>query len=148
MDLTRLSSLDRIVGGAALFLVVDLLFLPWIDVSYTLAAGIPAYAVTSSGAGAPDSFLGLLAVLLGLAVLVDLGLQRLTQVELPELPWSRDLLRAAGAGAALLLVALKFLLHADPSYLGFGCWLALALGLVLTGATYLGLKQQPSAAGS
>lgn len=134
--LTKLTNLDRIVGGAALLFVVDLLFLPWIDVSFGIpgGGGVPgtSVSVTSAATSAPDGFLGILALLLGLAVLGDLLLDRLTEVKLPELPLPRPVLRLIAAAAAFALVALKFLLHPHPSYLGIGCWGGLVLGIAMS----------------
>ncbi len=48
---------ELILGGVALLLVIDLLFLPWFDI------GIGPFSVTSTATGAPDGWLGILAVL-------------------------------------------------------------------------------------
>ncbi|MHB8325399.1 MAG: hypothetical protein ACYDEA_12125 [Candidatus Dormibacteria bacterium] len=128
MDWKKLSPVDWVVGAAGLLLVIDLVALPWIDVSY--AYGPFGASITASGVSGPDGFLGWLAVLLALAAVADLGLERLTTVQLPELPMAGPQLRAAGAVAALVLVLLEFILHLDPRYLGFGCWLALVAAAV------------------
>ncbi|MHB8431501.1 MAG: hypothetical protein ACYDDZ_13425 [Acidimicrobiales bacterium] len=145
--LGKFSRRDLLVGGAALLFAIDLLFLPWVDVSATVptinGVSFPSYSFTSSGTGAPDGFLGILAVLLALVVVGDLLLERLTAVALPALPVSRQMARTAAAGGAFLLVLLKFVLHLHPSYLGFGCWLGIVLGILMAGGSIVaGQKDQ------
>jgi len=125
VKLETLTREDWILAGAALLLVVDLLFLPWFDISFGLVS------VTSTATGAPDGWLGVLAVLALLAMLADLGVERLSpQTRLPALGGSRAMTRLALAGAAALFVVLKFLFHVHFSLFGLGFWAA----VVLTGA--------------
>ena len=102
-----------------MLLVVDGVALPSVDVSY--ADGLHGASVTARGIGGPDGFLGWLAVLVALAAGADLGLERLTTVQLPALPLARPRLRTPGVAAVLVSVALEFALHLDPTHLGFGC---------------------------
>ncbi len=132
MDWSKLTKLDYWTAGTALALVIDLLALPWVDVS------IGPYSYSSSGVESPDGFLGVLALLVALAVGADVLLARLAPsfrvAALEELGRGRArVLAAAGTG---VLVALKLLLHLHPSYLGTGCWIALVLaaGLVYSSA--------------
>ncbi|MDA8291734.1 MAG: hypothetical protein M0Z33_08665 [Actinomycetota bacterium] len=132
MDGSKLTTLEYGTVGLALALAIDLLALPWVDVS------IGPFSYSSAGVGSPDGFLGVLALLLSLAVGADLLLARLApsfRVAVLE-TFGRGrarFLAAAGAGA---LVVLKVLLHLHPSYLGAGCWIAfvLACGLVVSTA--------------
>lgn len=132
MDWKKLTRLDRMLVVVGILLVIDLLALPWVDVS----AG--PFSVTSTGTGSPDGFLGVLALLLALAIVASVVLERLTTIQLPSLPITfagkpigRDGTPFLLALVALGLVVLKFVLHPHPSYLGLGCWAALALGIVL-----------------
>jgi hypothetical protein len=136
MDWKKLTSLDRIVIAAGVLLVIDLLAIPWIDVS------VGPISVTSAGTGSPDGFLGVLALLFALGTVLSVVLERFTTVRLPSLPISSGgkwigtaHVRSLAALVALVLIVLKFVLHLHPSYLGAGCWAALILGIVLVVST-------------
>ena len=143
MDPKKLSKLDWWIVGAAAALVIDLAALPWIDVS------IGPVSYTSAGTGSPDGFLGLLALLAALGVAVDLLLARfMPSMRIAALErFGRTKSRLFGAAAALLLLVLKLVLHLHPSYLGVGCWIALALAAVLTVFSYRSLNA-PAAGGA
>ncbi|HZU40753.1 MAG TPA: hypothetical protein VE992_06860 [Solirubrobacteraceae bacterium] len=128
MKLDSMSRDDWVIGGVAVLLVVDLLFLPWFDVSFG------PLSVTSTATGAPDGWLGVLAVLSALALVADLALERLAPAtRAPALAGSRTLTRLALAGACALFVVLKFLFHVHFSLFGLGFWGA----VILTGALAL-----------
>ncbi|MHB1783751.1 MAG: hypothetical protein ACYCTE_13915 [Acidimicrobiales bacterium] len=130
MDWKKLTPLDRGLVAAALLFVIDLLVLPWVDLS------IGPVSLTSSGTGSPDGFLGVLAILLALGIVADVALQRFSTMRLPSLTVGAGATRLMAAAAALCLVVVKLLLHLHPSYLGIGCWAALALGAVLVVAAH------------
>ena len=128
MKLDNLERQDWILGSVALALVIDLLFLPWFDVS------IGPISITSTATGTPDGWLGLLAVLAALALVADLAIERLSpQTTLPALGGGRTSTRFALALAAAAFVALKFLFHVHFSLFGIGFWAAVVLtvGLVV-----------------
>ncbi|HLJ03230.1 MAG TPA: hypothetical protein VKT31_07305 [Solirubrobacteraceae bacterium] len=128
MKLENVKRDDWILGGVALLLVIDLLFLPWFDLGF---------GFTSTATGAPDGFFGVIAVLAGLALIADLGVERLSpETKLPALSGSRSTTRLALAGVAALFVVLKFIWHVHFSLFGVGFW----GGVVLAGAlVYLAL---------
>lgn len=122
MKLENVTRDDWVLGGVALLLVIDLLFLPWFDLGF---------GFTSTATGAPDGLFGVIAVLAGLALIADLGVERLSpETHLPALRGSRSTTRLAMAGIAALFVALKFIWHVHFSLFGFGFW----GGVLLTGA--------------
>lgn len=117
---------DLIVGGLALLLAIDLLFLPWFSFSI----------FSLSATDGPDGWAGILAVLASLAVLADLAVERLSpQTTLPNLGGSRTTTRARLAVVAAGFVALKFVLHIHFSLFGFGFWVAVVLTAALVVAT-------------
>jgi hypothetical protein len=124
---------DWIIGGLALLLLIDLLFLPWFDVSLGSALGI-SVSVTSTATGDPDGWLGILAAIATLVVLADLGVERLSPTtQMPAISRSRAVTRFVFAGLAAFFLVLKFLFHVNHfSDLGFGFWAAVVLtaGLV------------------
>jgi hypothetical protein len=128
MDLSKVTRDDWVLAGVALLLVIDLLFLPWFDISFGI--GSVKVSVTSSATGAPDGWIGVFAVLTALALIADLALERLGAVELPAIGGSRANTRLVLAGATAAFVALKFLFHIHFSLFGIGFWAA----IILTGA--------------
>jgi hypothetical protein len=125
---------DWVVGGLALLLAIDLLFLPWFDVSGTVF-GVTVSA-SSTATGAPDGWLGILGMLAAIAVVADLAIERLSPATaLPNIGGSRAQTRLVLAGLATLFLALKFLFHINHfSDLGFGFWAAVVIdgGLVFS----------------
>lgn len=128
MKVENISRGDWIVGGVALLLVIDLLFLPWFSVGGGSVSGISIPSADLTATDAPDGWLGLLAVLAALALIADLALERLSpQTQLPAIGGSRPMTRFVLAAAAGGFVTLKFLFHVHFSYFGFGFWLAVLL---------------------
>jgi hypothetical protein len=126
MSLDNMSRDDWIVGGLALLLVIDLLFLPWFTVSANI--GIVSVSASSTATGAPDGWLGVLAVIAAIALLVDLVVERLSpQTQMPMIGGSRSQTRLVLAGITAVFVLLKFLFHIHFSYFGFGFWAAVVL---------------------
>ena len=126
MTLDNVKRADWILAAVAILLALDLLLLPWFDVS------IGPFSVTSTATGAPDGWLGVLAVLATLALVADLAVERLSpQTRLPALAGSRATTRLGLAALAALFVALKFLFHVHFSLFGFGFWAAVVLTAAL-----------------
>ena len=111
--------------------MIDLLFLPWFDVSVSF--GSFHASATSTATGAPDGWVGVLAVLSLLALIADLALERLGNVALPAINGNRADTRLVLAAVAAGFVVLKFLFHVHFSLFGIGFWRAvvLAAGLVV-----------------
>lgn len=108
--------------------MVDLLLLPWFSSGGGSVSGFSIPSVDLSATDSPDGWLGLLAVLVLLALIADLALERLSpQSQVPAIGGSRPMTRLVLAGVACGLVALKFLFHVHFSYFGFGFWLAVLL---------------------
>ena len=118
---------EWIFGGLGLLLVIDLLALPWFSFS------IGPFSASLTATDAPDGWLAILAVLVAVAAIADLGVERLSPgTALPSIRGSRSETRLVLAGVAALLVALKFLFHIHFSLFGFGFWagIVLAAGFV------------------
>jgi hypothetical protein len=130
---------DWIIGGIALLLIIDLLFLPW----FSLSAG--PFSVDLTATDAPDGWLGILAVLAAVALIADLAVERMSpQTTLPSVGGSRAQTRFVLAGVTALLVALKFLFNIHFSEFGFGFW----LGVILTvGVVYVAMQARRGGVG-
>ncbi|HWD68759.1 MAG TPA: hypothetical protein VG293_01120 [Solirubrobacteraceae bacterium] len=130
MRLDALSKNDWIVGGLALLLAIDLLFLPWFSFSFA------TISITTTATGSFDGWTAILAVLVSFGLLGDLLIERLSpQTTLPNLGGSRTMTRLRLAVIAVALVGLKFLLHIHFSYFGFGFYVAVVLCIALVYAT-------------
>jgi hypothetical protein len=129
MDVSKFTREELILVGVALLLMVDLLLLPWFDIS--IGFGSFKVSATSSATGAPDGWLGVLAVLALIALVADLALERLADVELPAIGGSHAQTRLVLAAVAGGFVGLKFLLHIHFSLFGFGFWAGIVLAIAL-----------------
>lgn len=117
---------DWILAGIALLLAIALLFFPWFSISASFG-GITVSA-DFTATGAPDGWVGVLAMLCAVAVIVDLAMERLTpQTTVPSIGGSRETTRFALAVAAAAFVALKFVLHIHFSLFGWGFYLSVIL---------------------
>jgi hypothetical protein len=114
----------------ALLLIIDLLFLPWFHISVNI--GPISASASASATGDPDGWLGILAVLSALLLIVDLAIERFSpSTTLPNVGGSRTQTRFVLACAAAGFVVLKFLFHIHFSYFGFGFYLAIVLAAAL-----------------
>ena len=131
MNVANVSREDWIIGGLSVLLIIDLVFLPWFDSG---VSGPICSVVTCSvtATGDPDGWLGVLAVLALILVIVDLAIDRFSpQTTLPSINSSRTHTRFVLASAAAVFLALKFLFNIHFSIFGFGFWAALVLSIPL-----------------
>lgn len=132
MTLENVSRDEWIVVVLAVLLAFDLLFLPWFEL--TIVGGGQAISISSTATGAPDGWLGVLALLAVVALLADVAVERLSpHTRLPAIGESRIRTRTLLALTAAALLAFKFLIHLGSAG-GLGFWGALLLsgGLVWT----------------
>lgn len=131
MKFDSVSRDDWILAGLALLLIIVLLFLPWFSASVTIGSFSASFTATATDA--PDGLFGILAVLSALALIVDLGVERLSPgTTLPNIGGSRTQTRFVLACVTALFVALKFVFNIHFSDFGFGFYAAVVLtaGLV------------------
>lgn len=124
MDLSKLSTSDKVVAGSGLALLI-FSFFPWY--------GVEGF---DGGRNGWDYFLfGIIPVLLGVAMVAVVAIKAFSDTELPDLPipWGQAML-IAGAVAAILVV-LKLLIGDDV--LGFD--LDRKFGLILSALSAIGL---------
>lgn len=140
MNTDNVSRDDWIIGGVALLLAIDLLFLPW----FTITVG--PVSASSTATGDPDGWLGTLAVLFAIALIADLAIERFSpQTQMPSINHSRTHTRFVLAGVTALFVALKFLFHIHFSYFGFGFWAGIVLAAALV---YVALQARGASLGA
>ncbi|MGI8685446.1 MAG: hypothetical protein ACR2MO_10220, partial [Acidimicrobiales bacterium] len=80
MDLSKLTMGEKIIGGAGILLVLDLLLFPW----HKIDLGI--VSVSRSGIESPNSLWGILAMLVALAMVAVVVVTRFTSTNMPDLP--------------------------------------------------------------
>ena len=145
MDLNKLTKGDKIVVGAGLLLIIDLLFLPWHNIK--IGSGLLGISVkvTRSGVESPNALWGWLALLLALVMVLQIVLSKFTTVQLPTLPvpWSRVHLIAGVAVLACLLIKLV----AETDFLGFGAYLGLLCGAALAFGGFT-ISKEPEVTGT
>jgi hypothetical protein len=129
MDLSRFTRDELILGGLAVLLAIDLLFLPWFEVS--VGIGTITLSASSTATSDPDGWLGVIGVLACLALVADLALERFSNAQLPVVGGTRAATRLALAITAVAAVAVKFLLNVHFDYFGFGFWAAVVLSVAL-----------------
>ena len=128
--LENVARAELAVVAIAVLLALDLLFLPWFQI--TIIGGGQTVPISDPATGAPDGWLGVLALLAVVALLADLGIERLSpQTQVPAIGDSRARTRMVLALTAAGLLAFKLLIHFGSAG-GVGFWGALLLagGLV------------------
>ncbi|GIU84286.1 MAG: hypothetical protein KatS3mg008_1061 [Acidimicrobiales bacterium] len=144
MDLGKLSQGDKVIGICGILLFIGLLFFPWHSIE--VGFGNFTSSTTCNAMDCTGEFWGILAFLLTIAVVVVVVLDRLTEVQLPEIPipWERAAFFGAIGVEALLF--LKLILETD--FLGWGAWvnILLAGGMIVGG--FLNLQQTTSGTAS
>jgi hypothetical protein len=146
VDLNKLSLGDKLAGGAGILLVIGLLFLPWHKIDFggfeVGGVDVEGESVTRTAIQSPNSFWGILALLLTILIVAVVILRKLTTVELPALgsgtvSWSDVTFFATIAVGVLLL--LKLVVETDA--LGWGMWLDLIFAGVMIYGGFL-IKQE------
>jgi uncharacterized membrane protein len=139
-----------VLGGVALLLVIVLLELPWYTVGGGTVSGISLPPISNPATGSPGGFLGMLAVLATLAVLLDVVLEQLSpETNVPSVSGSRTMTRFLLAIAAAAFFALKFILNLSKiGNFGVGCWLGLVLMAALVFFTTQVRHRQPVRTGA
>lgn len=125
---------EWIVTGLGVLLVLDLLFLPW--QAWTVSAGAISVSISNTATGPPEGWLGVLALVVVIALLVDIAIERLSpHTDVPAIGTGRANTRYVLAMVAVALLALKLLLHFDSAG-GLGFWGAVVLGGALVWVSY------------
>lgn len=132
-DLSKLGRDDWLVGAGGILLILDLLFLPWHHESVILLGA--TISASQSATSAPDSLWGILALLLSVAVVVDLALSLFSpRTQVPTTQLGRAMTRCIGAALVIFFLLLKLFAHAQ--YLGAGAYLGFVLAIAVVVGAY------------
>ncbi|HET7652636.1 MAG TPA: hypothetical protein VFK42_06335 [Acidimicrobiales bacterium] len=139
MDLNKLTLGDKILGGAGILLILDLLLFPWHSVDLGIVT------INRQATESPNAFWGVLALLVTIAIVAVVIVRRLTTANLPELPiaWNLALFYAAIATLAILFIKLV----SETSSLGFGAWFGLLLAAAMVYGGFVMSKETDEAPG-
>ena len=137
MDLSKLTLGDKIIGGTAIGMIITLLFFPWHNIDFGFVSE------TRSGVQSPNSFWGILALLLTIAVLAVTFVRKATDTELPDAPQPWGMLTFFGTIGVAAMVLIKLISETD--YLGFGAWLAILLAGGMVYGGFLGKDETDGA---
>jgi hypothetical protein len=126
---------EWIVAGLGVLLALDLLFLPWQE--YTVTAGAQSVSISNTATGPPSGWLGVLALLAVVALLVDIAIERLSpHTQVPVIGRGRANTRYVLAVVAVALLAFKLLLNfGSAGGLGF-------LGVLVFGGALVWVSQR------
>jgi len=135
MDFSKLRRGDQIVLIAGALLVIDLLFLPWHHISVPRVLGYGGGSVNRTAVQSPNSFYGVLALLIVLVMVAQVVVSRFTSAKLPDLPVSWGQVHLIAGIAVLALLLLKLLV--ETTALGFGCYLGILLAAAVAYGGFL-----------
>jgi hypothetical protein len=126
VDYSKLSREDWMVGGGGIALILSLFIFAWYSgTGYSFAATSAPYAIW-----------GILALIVTIAVVVDLALARFSPATvIPTTQLGREMTRAAAAGVVALFLVIKFFAHVDN--LGFGFILDVVLVIIVVAGAWM-----------
>ncbi|HEX2701692.1 MAG TPA: hypothetical protein VHM89_15935 [Acidimicrobiales bacterium] len=133
MDLSKLTMGEKIIGGAGIVLILDLLLFPW----HKIDLGI--VSVSRSGIESPNGFWGVLAMLVALAMVAVVVATRFTTAKVPDLPIPLGQAMFFAGIAVIALLVIK--LVAETDFLGFGAYLGILLGAAMAYGGFMYRKE-------
>jgi hypothetical protein len=136
VDFAKLSREDWIVGGGGILLILSLLIFGWYSYPSVTVDGTTLAGGSIAATSAPYAIWGILALIVTLAVVVDLSLARFSPATvIPTTNLGRDMTRTAAAGVVALVLAIKFFAHVGN--FGFGFVLDVVLTIIVVAGAWL-----------
>ncbi len=130
MDFSKLSREDLMVVVGGVILVIGLLAFPWFSVS------VGPFSYTSAATSSTGGIWAVLAMIVLIAVIVDLLLARFSpQTVIPTTALGRDMTRVAAMALVVLLMLIKLISHTG-NY-GWGFYVDIILLIVVAAGTWL-----------
>lgn len=141
MDLNKLSLGDKIAGGCGIVLILGLFLLPWHKIEFDFLGS--SASESCSAFQCTGTFWAWLAFLLTAAVVAVIILDRLTAVEIPELPIPLNQATFYATIAVCVLLVLKLIFETD--FLGWGAYVNILLSGGMIYGGFLISKQESTA---
>ena len=136
MDFSKLSREDWMVGGGGILLILSLLIFGWYSYPSVTVNGTTLGGGSIAATSAPYAIWGILALIVTIAVVVDLSLARFSPATvIPTTNLGRDMTRTAAAGVVALVLVIKFFAHVGN--FGFGFVLDVVLTIIVVAGAWL-----------
>ena len=141
MDFSKLSREDLMVAAGGIVLVIGLLAFPWFSVS------VGPFSYTSAATSSTGGIWAVLAMIVLIAVIVDLLLARFSpQTTLPTTALGRDMTRVAAVALVVLLMLIKLISHIG-NY-GWGFYVDIILLIVVAVGAWMNAQGKSTQVGS
>jgi hypothetical protein len=136
VDFSKLSREDWMVGGGGILLILSLLIFGWYSYPSVTVNGTTLGGGSIAATSAPYAIWGILALIVTIAVVVDLSLARFSPATvIPTTNLGRDMTRTAAAGVVALVLVIKFFAHVGN--FGFGFVLDVVLTIIVVAGAWL-----------
>jgi len=131
VDGYKITREDAMVFGGGIILLIGLFAFAWY--SFGLGLGV---SLDRSATDSPYAIWGILALIVLIAILLDLALARFSpNTQLPTTQLGRDMTRVGLCGLMLVLLFIKFIAHVGD--FGWGFFVDIILALVVSGGCWL-----------
>ena len=127
MDFKKITQGERIVLIVGVLLIIDLLFFPWHKID--LGGGLVGVDVTRTGIQSPNSFYGVIALLITVVMVGQIIAAKLANATLPAMPVSWGQVHLIAGIVVLVVLLIKLIVETD--FLGFGAYLGILLAAAL-----------------
>ncbi len=147
MDLSKLSREDWMVGGGGIVLILSLLIFAWYSAGGQTINGITYGGGSAAATSAPYAIWGILALIVTIAVVLDLALARFSPATvIPTTNLGRDMTRTAATGLVALFLVIKFFAHVGS--FGFGFVLDVLLTIIVVAGAWMNAQGMSTKIGS
>jgi hypothetical protein len=136
VDFSKLNREDWMVGLGGIVLIISLVAFGWYSYGGYTINGTSYGGFSSAATSSPYAIWGILALIVTIAVVVDLALARFSPATvIPTTALGRDMTRTAAAGLVALLLFIKFIAHVGN--FGFGFILDVVLTIIVVAGAWM-----------
>jgi len=131
VDFSKLTREDLMVLVGGVVLVIGLIAFSW----YSIGIGIAGLSVDRAAVQSPYAIWGILALIVAIAIVVDLALARFSpSTQIPTTQYGRDFTRVGACALLLLLLFIKFIAHVGS--FGWGFFVDVILAIVVSAGAW------------
>ena len=131
MDFSKLTREDLMVMGGGIVLVIGLIAFSW----YSIGIGFGGLSVDRAAVQSPYAIWGILALIVAIAIVVDLALARFSpSTQIPTTQYGRDFTRVGACALLLLFLFIKFIAHVGD--FGWGFFVDVILAIVMSAGAW------------